>query len=129
MIAYKQKYRGLAASVLPSLAAPAGEATGDRARIQTRYALLLRLQALESSIDVRIDLSSAAAGRTARRDGPPRSVAAPGVRELPEGAVRARTGDVIAPPEFVTTEHALHLDIYHSTLEIDLWFSVGRGAS
>ena len=45
-IACKRKYRGPAASALPSLAAPANDATSDRARIQTRYALLLRLQAL-----------------------------------------------------------------------------------
>ena len=116
LIVFKRKYRGLAASVLPSLAAPAGDATSYRAGIQTRCALLLRMQALESSIDAHIVHSSAAALRTARDDGPPRSVAAPGVRELPEGAVRAGTGEVIAPPEFVTLEHALRLDINRSII-------------
>ena len=84
---------------------------------------------LEISINVYIVHSSAAADRKPRRDGPPRSVTAQGVRELPEGAVRAGTGEVIVPPEFVTVEHALRLDINHSTPEIDLWFSVGRVAS
>ena len=35
---------------------------------------------------------------------------------------------MIAPPEFATLEHGLRLDINHSTLEIDLWFAVGRDA-
>ena len=98
-------------NVLPSLTAPADDATSDSARSQTRYVLLLRLQALESPIDVHIAHNFAAAGRTARGGCPPRPVAAPGVRTLPEGAVRAGTGKVITPPQFVTLEHGLRLDI------------------
>ena len=44
LIACKRRYRRFAASVLPSLTARAGDAASDRARVQTRYVLLLRLQ-------------------------------------------------------------------------------------
>jgi len=36
---------------------------------------------------------------------------------------------VIAPPEFVTLQQGLRLDINHRTLKIDQWFAVGRDAS
>jgi len=42
------------------------------------------------------------------------------VGELPAATAHAGTGEALAPPEFVTVESALRLDIDHSMLMINL---------
>lgn len=112
LIACKRGHRRLAASALPPLTGRGGDAASDRSRTQTRYVMVLRLQALETSLDVLIarELLSAAA----RGGSPLCPTAASGVR---------------APPELVTVEQGLRLGIVHATLEIELWFTVGQDAS
>ena len=129
LLACKRDYKKLAEIALPPLTELAGDSTAERARLQTRHVLSLRLQRLVSSIDERLARGAPAVLRDLVDLEPPRLAGERGGGAPPTATTPAGTGETLAPPDCATAEGALLHEINHNIHMADLWFTVGRPAS